>query len=80
MNEANLHPQREIGALRSRIRDDCFADEAAVLGRLVDRIKLSEHDRRKVAAVGAGFVERVRKETSPSMMEGPKLAPNRRLV
>ncbi|HRP25091.1 bifunctional proline dehydrogenase/L-glutamate gamma-semialdehyde dehydrogenase PutA [Thauera sp.] len=69
MNEANLHPQREIGELRSRIRDDCFADEAAVLRRLVDRIKLSEEDRRKVAAVGAGFVERVRKETSPSMME-----------
>jgi RHH-type proline utilization regulon transcriptional repressor/proline dehydrogenase/delta 1-pyrroline-5-carboxylate dehydrogenase len=69
MNEANLHPQREISELRSRIRDNYSADEAAVLHRLVEGIKLSEDDRRKVAAVGAKYVERVRKETSPSMME-----------
>jgi RHH-type proline utilization regulon transcriptional repressor/proline dehydrogenase/delta 1-pyrroline-5-carboxylate dehydrogenase len=69
MNKANLHPQREISELRARIRDNYSADEAAVLHRLVEGIKLSEDDRRKVAAIGAKYVERVRKETSPSMME-----------
>lgn len=69
MNEANLHPQREISESRARIRDSYAADEAAVLHGLVARIKLSEDDRRKVAAVGTRYVERVRKETSPSMME-----------
>ncbi|MQM30908.1 MAG: bifunctional proline dehydrogenase/L-glutamate gamma-semialdehyde dehydrogenase, partial [Candidatus Accumulibacter phosphatis] len=69
MNKANLHPQREISELRARIRDNYSADEATVLHRLVEAIKLSEDDRRKVAAVGAKYVERVRKETSPSMME-----------
>ena len=69
MNEANLQPQREISELRSRIRENYSADEAAVLHRLVERIKLTEDERRKVAAVGAKYVERVRKETSPSMME-----------
>ncbi|MDO9597238.1 MAG: bifunctional proline dehydrogenase/L-glutamate gamma-semialdehyde dehydrogenase PutA [Azoarcus sp.] len=69
MNEANRHPQGETSELRSRIRDSYSADEAAVLRSLVERIKLSEDERRKVAAVGAKYVERVRKETSPSMME-----------
>ena len=69
MNQANLHPQCEINALRARIRDTYSADEAAVLRRLVDRIKLSDDERQKVAAAGAKYVERVRQETSPSMME-----------
>ena len=69
MNQANLHPQREISELRAHIRDNYSADEAAVLHRLVQRIKLSEDDRRRVATAGAKYVERVRAETSPSMME-----------
>ena len=69
MSEANPYPQHEISGPRARIRDDYFADEATVLRGLVERIRLSEDDRRKVADVGASYVERVRKETSPSMME-----------
>ncbi len=69
MNEANLHLQGDMSDLRSRIRANYDANEADVLRGLVERIKLSEDDRRKVAAVGAKYVERVRKEKSPSMME-----------
>ncbi|MBB3190272.1 bifunctional proline dehydrogenase/L-glutamate gamma-semialdehyde dehydrogenase PutA [Halomonas cerina] len=69
MNEANLHPQGAVSELRARIRAHYDADEAAVLHGLVEQIKLSEDDRRKVADVGANYVARVRKETSPSMME-----------
>ncbi len=69
MNEASLLPQSEPSAQRSRIRDSYSADEAEVLHGLVERITLSEDARRKVAAAGADYVERVRKETSPSMME-----------
>ncbi|HAF55085.1 MAG TPA: bifunctional proline dehydrogenase/L-glutamate gamma-semialdehyde dehydrogenase [Thauera sp.] len=69
MKQANLDPQLEISASRARIRDDYVAGEATIVRGLVGRIRLSEDERRKVAAVGAGYVERVRKETSPSMME-----------
>ncbi|MDN3522686.1 bifunctional proline dehydrogenase/L-glutamate gamma-semialdehyde dehydrogenase PutA [Halomonas ramblicola] len=69
MNEANLHPQGAVSAPRARIRDHYAIDEATLLHGLVERIKLSEDDRRRVAEVGAHYVERVRKETSPSMME-----------
>ncbi|GHE21099.1 bifunctional proline dehydrogenase/L-glutamate gamma-semialdehyde dehydrogenase PutA [Halomonas urumqiensis] len=69
MNEANHFPHDALSESRARIRANYAADEAAVLHGLVGRIKLSEDDRRKVADVGAKYVERVRKETSPSMME-----------
>ncbi|MDI4639138.1 MULTISPECIES: bifunctional proline dehydrogenase/L-glutamate gamma-semialdehyde dehydrogenase PutA [Halomonadaceae] len=69
MNEVTTPQDGSVSELRSRIRAHYAADEAAVLGGLVERIRLSEDDRRKVAAVGANYVERVRKETSPSMME-----------
>ncbi|MBB3183949.1 RHH-type proline utilization regulon transcriptional repressor/proline dehydrogenase/delta 1-pyrroline-5-carboxylate dehydrogenase [Halomonas fontilapidosi] len=74
MNEANLHLTNfdlnsDVSELRSRIRANYAAAEADVLNGLVERIKLSEKDREKVAAVGAKYVERVRKEKSPSMME-----------
>ncbi|MCA1768740.1 MAG: bifunctional proline dehydrogenase/L-glutamate gamma-semialdehyde dehydrogenase PutA [Halomonas sp.] len=69
MNDANIHLQDDMSELRYRIRDNYDANEADVLRGLVERIKLSEDDRRKVAAVGANYVERVRKEKSPSMME-----------
>jgi RHH-type proline utilization regulon transcriptional repressor/proline dehydrogenase/delta 1-pyrroline-5-carboxylate dehydrogenase len=69
MNEANPYPQHEISGPHARIRGDYFADEAKVLRGLLDHIRLSADERHKVAEVGAGYVERVRKETSPSMME-----------
>ncbi|MGM0537113.1 MAG: bifunctional proline dehydrogenase/L-glutamate gamma-semialdehyde dehydrogenase PutA [Pseudomonadota bacterium] len=69
MNDANHHPQGAVSELRARIREHYAADEATVLQGLVARITLSEDGRRQVADVGAGYVERVRKERSPSMME-----------
>ncbi|MDI5986529.1 bifunctional proline dehydrogenase/L-glutamate gamma-semialdehyde dehydrogenase PutA [Halomonas sp. M4R5S39] len=69
MNEEKLHPYGAVSESRARVRAHYAVDEAAVLRGLVERIRLSEEDRRKVAAVGAHYVERVRKETSPSMME-----------
>ncbi|MBR9905629.1 MAG: hypothetical protein GYB15_18400, partial [Gammaproteobacteria bacterium] len=65
----NDHLHSDVSDLRSRIRTNYDANEADVLHGLVERIKLSEDDRKKVAAVGANYVARVRKERSPSMME-----------
>ncbi|TFH88527.1 bifunctional proline dehydrogenase/L-glutamate gamma-semialdehyde dehydrogenase PutA [Billgrantia azerbaijanica] len=59
----------DVSDSRARIRAHYAADEAAVLQALVARIKLSEAERRQVAAAGANYVERVRQETSPTMME-----------
>ncbi|WP_416138550.1 bifunctional proline dehydrogenase/L-glutamate gamma-semialdehyde dehydrogenase PutA [Halomonas sp. HK25] len=69
MNEANPHLDGDVNELRSRIRANYSAGEADVLGALVERLKLSEDDRKRVADVGAKYVERVRKEKKPSMME-----------
>jgi len=69
MSEVKMRRHGAVSELRARIRANYAADEADVLHRLVERIKLSEDDRRKVAATGAKYVERVRKETSPTMME-----------
>ncbi|MGJ7462117.1 bifunctional proline dehydrogenase/L-glutamate gamma-semialdehyde dehydrogenase PutA [Halomonas sp. MA07-2] len=69
MSEANLHLYGNGSGVRSRIRAYYDADEADVLQGLLERIKLSEDDRRRVAEVGAKYVERVRKEKKPSMME-----------
>ncbi|MDI5935752.1 bifunctional proline dehydrogenase/L-glutamate gamma-semialdehyde dehydrogenase PutA [Halomonas kalidii] len=69
MSEITMRHHGAVSESRARVRAHYAVDEAEVLGGLVERIRLSEEDRRKVAAVGAHYVERVRKETSPSMME-----------
>jgi RHH-type proline utilization regulon transcriptional repressor/proline dehydrogenase/delta 1-pyrroline-5-carboxylate dehydrogenase len=55
--------------LRARVRANYTADEAELIKSLAASIKLSSADRAKAAAAGAQYVKRVRKETSPSMME-----------
>jgi RHH-type proline utilization regulon transcriptional repressor/proline dehydrogenase/delta 1-pyrroline-5-carboxylate dehydrogenase len=65
MNEIAIS---ETGA-RARIRAAYAAEEAEVLRGLIDRIRLLPEDRRNVAATGAQYVDRVRRETSPTMME-----------
>ncbi|MCA8880616.1 MAG: bifunctional proline dehydrogenase/L-glutamate gamma-semialdehyde dehydrogenase PutA [Rhodobacteraceae bacterium] len=55
--------------MRTAIRARYGADEATVLHDLAGRIGLSPEARAKITATGADFVERVRRETSPSMME-----------
>ncbi|MBM9594064.1 bifunctional proline dehydrogenase/L-glutamate gamma-semialdehyde dehydrogenase PutA [Roseitranquillus sediminis] len=57
------------GELRAAIRHRYGSDEGAVIRDLMERIGLSQGERRAVAAAGAGIVSRVRRETSPSMME-----------
>ncbi|MBB3142372.1 bifunctional proline dehydrogenase/L-glutamate gamma-semialdehyde dehydrogenase PutA [Halomonas organivorans] len=69
MNEANLHSHDAVSETRSRIRAHYNVDEAEVLRGLVERIELTQEQRRQVAEAGANYVTRVRKETSPSMME-----------
>ena len=69
MNKADLHPQGAVSEARARIRARYSADEAKVLDELVGQLRLSEDDRRKIADAGAKYVERVRKEKKPSMME-----------
>ncbi len=54
---------------RALVRSGYSADEAEVLRGLVQRIKLSQEERARVAEKGAHIVERVRAETSPTMME-----------
>ncbi|WP_254275238.1 bifunctional proline dehydrogenase/L-glutamate gamma-semialdehyde dehydrogenase PutA [Halomonas sp. 3H] len=69
MNKADLHPHDAISESRARIRARYSADEAKVLDELVGQLRLSEEERRRVADAGAKYVERVRKEKKPSMME-----------
>ncbi len=56
-------------SVRKNVRAAYAADEADVIQRLIGQIHLSAEDRDRVAAVGANYVDRVRKETSPTMME-----------
>ena len=69
MTKDATSPRTDGTALRARVRANYIADEAQLIKDLAERIKLSADDRSKAAAVGAMFVTRVRKETSPSMME-----------
>ncbi|WP_424931678.1 bifunctional proline dehydrogenase/L-glutamate gamma-semialdehyde dehydrogenase PutA [Amaricoccus macauensis] len=55
--------------LRARVRENYIADEAKIVHDLAASIPLSQTEREKVASLGASYVERVRKETSPTMME-----------
>ncbi len=69
MNEYKFPSRDEVGKFRARIREYYSADEADVVRGLLKRIRLSDAERAKIAAAGAGYVDRVRRETSPSMME-----------
>jgi RHH-type proline utilization regulon transcriptional repressor/proline dehydrogenase/delta 1-pyrroline-5-carboxylate dehydrogenase len=54
---------------RVRVRDMYAASEADIINTLSGYIKLSQSDRKKVTVGSAHYVDRVRKETSPSIME-----------
>ncbi|MCG6891927.1 MAG: bifunctional proline dehydrogenase/L-glutamate gamma-semialdehyde dehydrogenase PutA [Gammaproteobacteria bacterium] len=56
-------------ALRDAVRSNYAADEASVMRDLIAQIKLDVSERKAVAAAGARIVDRVRQQTSPSMME-----------
>ncbi len=69
MANGKIAAQQNETPIRAQIREHYFSDEAELVTALAKRIKLSDHDRVKAAAAGAQYVNRVRKETSPSMME-----------
>ncbi len=54
---------------RAAVRQYYTADEATVVRDLIASLRLSATERKAIAAAGAKIVERVRGETSPSMME-----------
>ncbi|SMY07260.1 bifunctional proline dehydrogenase/L-glutamate gamma-semialdehyde dehydrogenase PutA [Flavimaricola marinus] len=59
----------DVNPMRAQVRAFYTSDEAELIKLLSSRIKLSSADRAAAAATGAEYVKRVRKETSPSMME-----------
>ena len=63
MSDASITPFRQA------VRDRYSADEADVLNGLIATLRLTPADRQAIAAAGATLVERVRRETSPTMME-----------
>ena len=69
MNELTSVHQTQLENLRARVRQNYRVDEADVLKTLLEHINFSEVERQKVAASGAQYVDRVRKETSATMME-----------
>ncbi|MFL4471542.1 bifunctional proline dehydrogenase/L-glutamate gamma-semialdehyde dehydrogenase PutA [Tateyamaria armeniaca] len=69
MTKATNAARTHENPMRARIRDNYFSEEGELITSLIKRIKLSDEDRAKAAAAGAQYVKRVRKETSPSMME-----------
>ena len=58
-----------LSEARARVRQNYKADEADVLRALVEQIRLSPEEREAVSQAGTDIVERVRAETSPTMME-----------
>ncbi len=69
MKQSSVATQTCENPMRARVRENYTAEEADLITSLAQRIKLSREDRAKAAAAGAQYVKRVRKETSPSMME-----------
>ncbi|MEL6774011.1 MAG: bifunctional proline dehydrogenase/L-glutamate gamma-semialdehyde dehydrogenase PutA, partial [Pseudomonadota bacterium] len=59
----------DLAETRARIRDRYGAAEEAVVRELATGLRLSPEDRAQIAAAGARMVERVRSDTTPSMME-----------
>ena len=60
----------DIGSdYRAAVRKNYVADEAVVIRELIASLRLSPVEREAIAAAGAKVVERVRAETTPSMME-----------
>ncbi|MCB1312784.1 MAG: hypothetical protein KDK29_13330, partial [Sedimentitalea sp.] len=55
--------------LPAEIDAETYADEQAVLARLIDEAKLRPKDRAAISAAGADLVRAIRAETSPGMME-----------
>ena len=69
MNSVEPTRQNTAADFRNLVRKNYAADEATVIHNLVASLTLTEAERQAIAAAGANTVERVRRETSPSVME-----------
>jgi len=58
-----------LNSFRRAVRTNYTADEARMMRELIAQIRLDTAERNAIAAAGAEIVDRVRNETSPSMME-----------
>lgn len=58
-----------LGNARARVRANYSVEEADVVRSLIGRITLSDAQRQDVCRTGAHYVDRVRSETAPTMME-----------
>ena len=59
----------QMSPQRVAVRHSYTADESVVVKQLIDLIRLDHDQRQQVAKVGADIVDRVRRDTSPSIME-----------
>ncbi|MFK7891921.1 MAG: bifunctional proline dehydrogenase/L-glutamate gamma-semialdehyde dehydrogenase PutA [Granulosicoccus sp.] len=58
-----------LSPARQAVRANYTSDEATVVRELLGLVKLDDQARARIAAAGADIVDRVRRDTSPSMME-----------
>jgi RHH-type proline utilization regulon transcriptional repressor/proline dehydrogenase/delta 1-pyrroline-5-carboxylate dehydrogenase len=69
MNKLKTGHGDSLDQSRERIRETYGRDEQKVVAALMATLDLNAEDREKIAQAGAQYVDRVRNETSPSMME-----------
>lgn len=69
MNNSDVFSREDGSDYRVAVRKNYAADEATVIRNLIASIRLSAAERETIAAAGAKMVDRVRQETTPSMME-----------
>ncbi|MEO0911807.1 MAG: proline dehydrogenase family protein, partial [Pseudomonadota bacterium] len=65
----DTQPDTDLAQARRQVRALYSADEATVVERLIADLRLSDAERAQVASAGAAYVERVRRETRPTVME-----------
>lgn len=69
MNNHAASMTQPLSPGRIAVRAHYATSEATIVRELLAQIKLTETQRQGIACVGADIVDRVRRETSPSMME-----------
>jgi len=62
-------PNAGLAPERQRIREQTFADEAALLADLSGQIHLTEAVRAAISAHAAGLIDSLRRDTTPTVME-----------
>ena len=60
---------KQLSPGRIAVRANYTVDESTIIRQIIELIKFDKKERAHIAGVGADIVDRVRRETSPSMME-----------